>query len=163
MVELDIAWGDDIGSVGIGKDKVSFAPAVKVYTRLGGGDKVGVGDIGDGVVIEHIAHRQVHIGGIHDSHGVGDAGPWVQLPCVHDGFHVLRGLRRGWHAEETAYNNYAEATTTHYVGNVMTHTDTSPIYIGVQRYNKKCTFARKSHESLLSNAIFLQMGCIVWQ
>ena len=77
MVELDIAWGDDIGSVGIGKDKVGFAPAVKVYTRLGGGDKVGVGDIGDGVVIEHIAHRQVHIGGIHDSHGVGDAGPWV--------------------------------------------------------------------------------------
>jgi hypothetical protein len=30
----------------------------------------------------------------------------------------------------------------------------------VQRYNKKCTFARKSRESLLSGAIFLQMGCI---
>ena len=30
----------------------------------------------------------------------------------------------------------------------------------LQRYNKKCTFARKSRESLLSGAIFLQMGCI---
>ena len=31
----------------------------------------------------------------------------------------------------------------------------------MQRYNKKCTFARKSRESLLSSAIFLQMGCIM--
>ena len=33
----------------------------------------------------------------------------------------------------------------------------------LQRYNKKCTFAIKSYESLLSSAILLQMGCIVRQ
>ena len=32
--------------------------------------------------------------------------------------------------------------------------------IWVQRYNKKCTFARKSRESLLSSAILLKIGCI---
>ena len=31
----------------------------------------------------------------------------------------------------------------------------------LQRYNKKCTFARKSRESLLSSAILLQMDCII--
>ena len=33
-------------------------------------------------------------------------------------------------------------------------------YFRLQRYNKKCTFATKSRESLLSSAILLQMGCI---
>ena len=56
MIVFDILRGNDIGCVGISKDKVGFAFAVKLDTRLGGGDKVGVGDIGDGVVVEYIAH-----------------------------------------------------------------------------------------------------------
>ena len=35
--------------------------------------------------------------------------------------------------------------------------------IWLQRYNKKCTFATKSRESLLSGAILLQIGCSTFE
>ena len=65
MIELHVLWCDDIGCIGIGKDEVHFSLSIEVDTRLDGRDQVGVGDIGDGIVVEHIAHRQVHVRGIY--------------------------------------------------------------------------------------------------
>jgi hypothetical protein len=77
---------------------------------------------------------------------------------VHDGFHVLRGLRRGWHAEETAYNNYAEATTTHYVGNVMTHTDIPPIYNWGAKVQQIMHICKKNMRKFIFKRIFRANG-----
>ena len=75
VVILYILWRNDIRCVSVGKDEVHFSLAVEVDTRLDRGDEVAIGQVGDRVVVEHIAHRQVHVRGIYRRQGVCNASP----------------------------------------------------------------------------------------
>ena len=61
VIEGHILRCDDIRRVGVGKDEVCSLIAIEIDTRLDRGDEIRVGGVGDGVVIQHVAHGQVHV------------------------------------------------------------------------------------------------------